>query len=191
MKSHLVKGVLIVLGIIFSFLLAELLLRITTPSTFMQHDCTNALDSWIICDPILGWTNRAGYKNADIRINSLGFLGEEVSKTKPEGTIRIVTLGDSGTFGIWESWPRLIEFDNYPDSLRDELAHHGVKKVQVINAGVLGYTSSNGLRMLMTQVLDLEPDIITVRFTYNDYSYIRNPCLYLEESSNELVMCII
>jgi len=191
MKPRIVKTALIALGIIVSFLLAELVLRIATPATFMQTAYKNQRLSWIVFDPILGWTNQAGYENADIRINSLGFLGEEVSKTKPPGTIRIVSLGDSGTFGIWESWPGLIEFDNYPDMLRDALELDGVKRVQVINAGVLGYSSSNALRQLMIRVLDLEPDIITARFGFNDHCLVKNPEFHVEEPSNGVVRWLL
>jgi len=92
---------------------------------------------------------------------------------------------------MWESWPGLTEFDNYPDSLRDELAHHGVKKVQVINAGVLGYTSSNGLRLLKTKVLDIVPDIITVKFGFNDFSRVNDPEFHIEKPSSNVVSWIL
>jgi lysophospholipase L1-like esterase len=42
--------------------------------------------------------------------------------------------------------------------------------VEVINAGVLGETSAEGLVSLLTQVLPLEPDVVTVRFGNNDHS---------------------
>ena len=34
-------------------------------------------------------------------INALGFRGPEIALRKPPGTCRIVCLGDSTTFGIW------------------------------------------------------------------------------------------
>lgn len=173
------------MGLIFAILLLEVALRITTPPTFLQSSYATA--PWIVSDPILGWTNRAGFENSEFKINSLGFRGDEVPKPKPEGSIRIVVMGDSGTFGFWESWPKVIEHDTYTDALREHLRSGRHLNVEVINAGVIGYTSANGVRMLMTDILEIEPDIVTVRYTHNDYTDVRNPESYIDEPSQPLL----
>ena len=60
-------------------------------------------DPMLVRDDAAGlWVPRPGYEikgaNIHIKINSLGFRGEEFSKAKPPGTFRIVVLGASTTF---------------------------------------------------------------------------------------------
>ena len=184
MKSWLVKTATITVLIILSLLFFELTLRLITPPGFLQTSLNNGNYPWLVYDPILGLANKAGYEDKDVRINSLGFLGEEVSSPQPEGTIRIVTLGGSITFGMWESWPGINEIDGYPDTVRELLASNSLERVQIINAGVIGYNSSNGLRLFKTRVLDLEPDVITVKFGFNDFSRLNDPEIHIEDPSN-------
>ncbi len=191
MKTKFMKTLIIALAIIAALFLTEFALRLTTHPTFLQSAEVDKDPQWIVYDPILGWINRAGYQGREFRINSLGFRGDEVSKSKPDGTIRILTLGDSGTFGFWESWPKLIEYDSYTDVLREELLVNGHQRVEVINAGVLGYTSANGVRLFMTKGVELDPDIITLRFTHNDYIRVRNPDFYIEEPLNPLARWLV
>jgi len=104
---------------------------------------------------------RPGYEIAGnrihVRINSLGFRGEEVERQKPMATIRIVCLGASTTFSTEVSsndmtWPAILE-----RKLR--LRHPGVR-FEVINAAVPGYVSSDNLKNLKHRVLPLEPDLV-------------------------------
>ena len=44
----------------------------------------------------------------------------------------------------------------------------GARAVEVMNFGILGYTSFQGLQLLKTRVLDLHPDVIVVGFGMND-----------------------
>lgn len=191
MKSSFAKASYIAVGIIVAFLLAEFALRLTTPPTLLENSFASEVIPWLVYDPILGWKNKAGYQDRDVQINSLGFHGEEISKSKPEGTVRIVNMGDSGTFGFWESWPGVFEFDNYPDALREEIHSNGLDKVEVINAGVIAYTSANGLRHFMTEILELEPDIVTLRFGHNDYIKVRNPEFFVDEPSSTITRWLI
>ena len=57
---------------------------------------------------------------------------------------------------------------SYADELGRIVQEKGLDHVEVINAGVVGYTSSHGLRQLILQVLPLEPDVVTFRFGVND-----------------------
>ena len=59
-------------------------------------------------------------------------------------------------------------WDSYPEELARILSENGYTDVEVINAGVVGYTSSHMLRKLMTKVLELEPDMIVARIGFND-----------------------
>jgi len=178
-------------------LICEGALRLLTPPTFLQGTYPNW--PWLIMDPVVGWKNRAGFPPPEInptpyRINSLGFRGPEFTKAKPGGASRIVCLGDSGTFGIRrttlseESETVVMRMDNdYPRKLAQLLQVEGPANVEVINAGVIGYTSSHGLRLLNTEILDLHPDIITIRFGFNDHLLAWNRSLVPEEPANSVI----
>src|SRR5712692_27096 len=52
---------------------------------------------WALTPLSHGTSRRTGYE-VDYRINSKGLRGRETTYKKPEGTFRIVLLGDSRTF---------------------------------------------------------------------------------------------
>ena len=110
----------------------------------------------------------------EMRINSRGFRGPEVASDRPDGAIRIVCLGDSATFGVKNDplpagpQPRWVHSINYPEKLAEIFERENRNEVEVVNAGVIGYSSSHGLRQLAVQILPLDPDIVTVRFGAND-----------------------
>jgi lysophospholipase L1-like esterase len=132
---------------------------------------TNPVFPWVVYDPVLGRTNQPGFDapDLDVRIDARGFRGPEVTAAKPPGVTRIVSLGDSTTFGIWQEAVLVGTQASYPGELARLLADEGLGRVEVINAGVLGYTSAEGLAQLLTAVLPLEPDVVTLRFGNNDH----------------------
>jgi len=186
MKTRVLKIAIFLVAIIAALFLSEALLRLTTLPTFLQHSAGETWP-WIAKDPILGWTNRAGFEGEGVRINAYGFRGQEFSVSKPPGVTRIVCIGDSGTFGIWYGRSLKMHKDNYPEELRVILRERGKNKVEVINAGVVGYTSSHALRQLIAKIVDIEPDIVTLRVGFNDQVRMKNNNsidYYVEEPSN-------
>jgi lysophospholipase L1-like esterase len=156
-------------------LVGELALRISTPETWGQVPNSDR-SPWLVDDPILAFANRPGSEYASFRINEYGFRGPELS----EGARvqRIACLGDSSTFGLWldgaaddleHPW---IRFEGYPQELTRLLAEQDVRGVEVVNAGVQGYTSSHGLRQLVTRVLPLAPHVVITRFGLNDHKSV-------------------
>jgi len=92
-----------------------------------------------------------------ISINSRGFRGPEIREPKGN-TYRIVTIGESTTFGItinpedrpWSEWlERLIKERLQPS-----------RPIQVINAGVPGYRLDHNLRRFAADILPLQPDMV-------------------------------
>jgi lysophospholipase L1-like esterase len=100
----------------------------------------------------------------DIRINSLGYRGGEMSTAPQPSTVRIACIGDSWTFGM-----PVGQDQTYPSRLATWLHRQrpGVR-YDVQNFGVLGYSSFQGLRLLETRIFDFDPDIVVIGFGMND-----------------------
>jgi len=103
--------------------------------------------------------------------NSVGFNSREATHTKPPGTLRIVTLGDSSTFG----WGVDTE-ETYPYQLERLLRErHPDRRIEVVNLGVCGYSSLQGLILLRREGLRYSPDIVILSYGSNDYSLVPEP----------------
>jgi len=103
--------------------------------------------------------------------NSRGFNAREVPYDKPAGTFRIVALGDSSTFG----WGVDTE-DVYPHLLEGILRRrHPGAAIEVVNLGVCGYSSQQGLTLLRREGLRFDPDLVTLSYGSNDYSMVPEP----------------
>ena len=83
---------------------------------------------------------------------------------------RIIALGDSTTFGmIVEQYFGYIQTP-YPQRLEELIDERvGPGKVEVLNAGVPGYNTYMGVMLLRGKLRGLEPNLITVRFGWNDF----------------------
>lgn len=104
-----------------------------------------------------------------VRINSLGFRGSEISRDKGEA-YRIVALGESTTFGhTWlatnRPWPAVLE-----ERIRAELRCDA--PIEVVNAGVPGWTLANQIHRLDADILPLHPDLIIAYHGYNGFEYL-------------------
>ena len=113
-------------------------------------------DPYMVPDPHLFWRPATSPP-----YNSMGFKGAEFSAVKPPGAFRIMTVGDSNTDGP--------DAGGWPDELRRLLARRAGAgpRFEVINAGVPGYSSLQGLRRL-EESLRFGPDLIAVSFGAND-----------------------
>jgi hypothetical protein len=107
---------------------------------------------------ILGWSlkplsyatsNRTGYK-IEYRINSKGLRDDEIAYEKPEGTFRIVLLGDSGTFGFG------VPIEKHFSTLLEGY----FKNVEVINMGVGGFGVDQELLRLRSEGFRYRPDMV-------------------------------
>lgn len=84
--------------------------------------------------------------------NGHGFRGPEISPIKTPGTVRIVCLGASESYGLYESPGK-----EWPAQLRTLLPS---SKYEVINVSVVGLSLSSYEAYLKKYVLKLEPDIV-------------------------------
>jgi len=134
--------------------------------------------------PYVGYVCRPNTQAQGWRINNVGFRGDDISPAKPQGVFRIVAMGGSTTFGL-----KVGDEMTYPRQLQKMLtaALRGEPKVQVVNAGVPGYTTAESLTSLCFKVLSLSPDVVIVYHGINDvnprvvpgydlgYSHYRQP----------------
>jgi len=79
--------------------------------------------------------------------------------------LRVLAVGDSTTFGLGvdddETWPSQLQ----------RLFDRSSLEVEVINAGVPGYSSFQCRRFLEEQGMAMEPDIIVATFGFNDFDH--------------------
>jgi lysophospholipase L1-like esterase len=101
-------------------------------------------------------------------VNSAGYRGPEFEIPKPAGIFRIVALGGSSTFSYQTDdtkiWTRRLE-----EKLR---AHFG-GGVEVVNAGVPGYSVFNSKINYLYRIRDLGPDALLLYHTWNDMKFFR------------------
>ncbi len=122
-------------------------------------------------DPYLFWRfkpdqllDAEGVYRKPVIINSQGFRGPEFREHKPEGTFRIICLGDSSTFG-W-SVGEDETYAYYLERLLNQRYPWGW--FDVLNLGVTGYSSRQGRELLSRKAIHLEPDIVIFAFGPND-----------------------
>jgi len=170
------RAVLVVGSVLVGLLMAEGILR--WREDLWKHAVLFGTGfRWLEYHPVLGWQNMPGYREGDITIDSLSFRGGDTSVRKPPDTVRIICAGDSRTFGIWQD-SRGVRFDNaYPPMLQRAAEGGGTTRLEVINAGVIGYSSAHGLRQFQMRLLTLDPDVLVVSFGVNDHAFSWNPAL--------------
>jgi len=105
----------------------------------------------------------------EVQINALGLRGPEIARTPPPGRTRILALGDSMTFGFY-----LEESHTWPARLEALLRSEG-RDVEVVNAGVGGWTISSETLFLEQRALALAPAHVVVAFCANDIADLDYP----------------
>ncbi len=96
-------------------------------------------------------------------VNRFGFLGPEIRQPKPPGRKRVLTIGDSVTFGPY------VNQASYPRVLERELNRRAADppgSAEVVNAAVQGYNIESVLKRL-DYFLDFDPDLVTVLIGWN------------------------
>lgn len=138
-------------------------------------------------DPLLLWRLKPNLDHAVWDYTVLSTNRQHLRTEEPDqplsakvpGTIRIVCLGDSVTFGfrvppVWPDKP--TEYDPswlpYPMLLEKELrAANPGGNIEVITMAVPGYSSHQGLAWLRREIDSLQPDLLTISFGWNDASF--------------------
>ena len=172
MKTSLFKSLLVLSSVFLALLVAEQALRLIgweyKPLSVEVRDRDDARgfhlfdDDHFVYDPRLLWRPRHNFGV----FNAQGYRGPEVSRDPSPGEIRILAVGDSNTLG-WAG----ENSANWPAELADRLAALGTD-VTVINAGVWGYSSAQGL-VRLEESLSFRPALVLISFGSNDAHRVR------------------
>ncbi len=100
---------------------------------------------------------------AVVAINEFGFRYGDMSKKKPEGTIRIFLVGGSVVLYGHSNETTISGF------LETHLNEIYDPTVEVINAGVTGVISDQELVRIVEELIDFEPDAFVVFDGFNDF----------------------
>ncbi|HEY0674214.1 MAG TPA: GDSL-type esterase/lipase family protein [Longimicrobiales bacterium] len=105
-----------------------------------------------------------------MKINGDGFRSTtEFVKPKPAGTVRVISLGESSTFGLANN-----DDETYPYLLQQELRSRVPDRpVEVYNLGIPHYRTNHILAVARAEVDDLQPDIVTFYAGYNNSMMVR------------------
>ena len=147
--------------------LVEILVRVT----HVAETCPNRFSASTLwaCDPVLQFKLSPDLDVLGERLSSAGFRTHEF-EPKRAGVYRILALGDSCTFGQILRGDSYGYMNNpYPLALEKLLADRvGPGRFEVLNVGIPGYNSYQGLMLLRGKLRGLDPDLITVRYGWND-----------------------
>jgi hypothetical protein len=123
-------------------------------------------------DGVLGYAHRPDWETVheteDFRVtvhtNALGLRGGPASAQKARGTYRILLLGDSFAFGFG-----VEDEETFAAVLARTLpAPAGFERVEVLNAGVSGWSADQYYLYLETIGFALAPDLVLLAETEND-----------------------
>jgi lysophospholipase L1-like esterase len=109
---------------------------------------------------------------SQVHINELGFRGPEIERDKGD-RFRIVAIGESTTFGLTilpndRPWPEVLEA-----RIRED--YECARPVQVINAGVPGWSIGQQVKRLAYDIFPLDPDLILSYHGYNGFDFFLRP----------------
>jgi len=166
------KLILIILGIVLPLVILEFGSYLIGKFPFEADPIlTERRSSWAELrsfDPLLFWKLKPNIKVRAIGTNSLGLRDEEIPENKGD-EFRILSLGESTTFGLW-----VKQEETYSVSLEERMGSVKGKPLRVINAGLPGYTLFQGYIYLKHRGIELKPDAVMIYFGHNDFLPVAN-----------------
>ncbi|MCD4785616.1 MAG: hypothetical protein K8T10_17475 [Candidatus Eremiobacteraeota bacterium] len=131
-------------------------------STFEPHPTLY----WKLSPNLMNHKYEVDNTSCRVDTNSDGFRNEKVDVKRNERSFRIVCIGDESTFGSG-----VLQSETFPKILQNNIRkRYHFFITEVINAGVQGYSSYQGVRMLKEYCIKYKPDIVVVYFMHNDFA---------------------
>ncbi|HLQ37353.1 MAG TPA: GDSL-type esterase/lipase family protein [Planctomycetota bacterium] len=155
-------------GLLLAVPASELALRVWNSGKPIQQMIWGAVVHQL--DPELGYWLKPSSTARGIHVNSLGMRGPEIEVKRPCGTLRILCLGDSITWGEAVA----DDAETYPAVLERQLrAIPGLETVQVLNGGIMGYASWQCRERAEELLPLLHPDLVLLCLGWNDLTLAR------------------
>jgi lysophospholipase L1-like esterase len=161
------RVVLPIVSFLVMFGLAELVLRLFAPLPYSSR--LYWIDDGHVKARLQPGQDPVNTSGNVVRINSLGFRGEDPAWKAPDGTLRLVTLGGSAAFCYDVS----DDAHTWPALLQTRLSEALDMPVEVINLGLPGYDASNSKVNYLFTARALHPDAVLVYHTWNDLKFLR------------------
>ena len=159
------------LSLLLCLIVGELCVRWFVPSSYWKY--FDATEDWK-SDPETGWIQKPNINDrfvfhefnttVDFKTNMDGLLPIHAKREKKKGTLRIMIFGDSTVVG--RSIP---EKDRIHVQLEEILRRRG-DNVEVINAGVQGYSTDQELLLARRMIPLYKPDIVLLCVCVNDFA---------------------
>jgi len=168
------RGYLLGASLLASLAFAEVAVRVRYPVLSTYRDFEPGIYAE---DTERRWANLPGYRgiyhsffeDQIVSTNSQGFRGPEVRADAAASEHRVLSLGDSNTFGRGVG-----EQETYPAQLEAELGKRGASAV-VWNSGVCGYDTEQELATLRKFGPALHPTVVTLGWLENDLGPVLGP----------------
>lgn len=178
-KKKIIAGcLLLAAGIAISILMLEFILRYTEKKIYDLSSCVSLDQNF---HHVMIPNSKCRFKTPEwdvtYQINNLGLRNDEITP-KDKDTFRVLFLGDSYVQGHG------LETDqSFVNILEDKLnTDNIVKKIEVINAGVFGYSPLVEYLFLKEIGLNLEPDLVITDFNVSDFYEDRKRFMELKTS---------
>jgi lysophospholipase L1-like esterase len=139
-------------------------------------------------DPLLFWKLKPSLRDVIwdftlVSTNPQGLRGERPLRPKHPGSVRLVFLGDSVTFGyrvpvVFADHPDRYDASArpYPWLIEERLRKaHPDREIEAVILAVPGYSSHQGRLWLERDIATLRPDLVTVCFGWNDVGLRSDP----------------
>jgi len=172
-RSWLANGLLAVVSLLLATLAIEMVMRWRGQQPLTM--APGLRRSWAY-HTTLGWAHRPGHVGTfgqdagrvSIRINSLGLRDREMAYGRTEGRGRILVVGDSFAWG----------FGVEADQIFTERMETRLSDVDVLNAGVSGYSTDQELLWLENDGMKYQPDLVLLLLSGNDDALNRRSVAY-------------
>jgi len=163
MKKLSLNLAVLAFGLTFALLAAELMVRIGAPQLtyrFPRGLFTN--DDAVAYRLTPGFEGRLKTPEyrTDVHVNAQGLRDDAVPEVKRDDEFRVLMLGDSFVMGVGvEAEETFVE--RLEDVIDERIAD---RDVEIINAGVAGYSTHQAVEFLLAYGAELQPDLIVLGF---------------------------
>lgn len=128
---------------------------LTTKSRFCHHELKPLLR--------LNISAHGDEPDFELRTNSLGLRGAEITIPKPEGTYRIICLGDERTAGL-----DVPENETFCRQIQELLQSRSNLTIEVINAGTPDYCPLLSTLQFKQKLIAAQPDLVVMNWDMSD-----------------------